>query len=108
MNQERRRFLKKLATVCAGGVARKLGVGVGAAVATGTVATVATAATASAAVAAGQVGSGVRQQVFEVIVRQAMAGAPWEAICQGPMQVNGITVEEVQREVARRSSVKHS
>lgn len=45
---------------------------------------------------------GVRAQVFEVIVRQAMAGAPWREICAGPMQVNNITAEEVEVEVARR------
>lgn len=47
-------------------------------------------------------GAGVRSQVFEVIVRQAMAGAPWQQICRGPMEVNKITVEEVEREVNRR------
>ena len=47
-------------------------------------------------------GSGVRQQVFEVIVRQAMAGAPWRQICLGPMQVNNITEREILEEVARR------
>lgn len=44
----------------------------------------------------------VRDQVFEVIVRQALAGAPWRLICAGPMKVNGITEEEIQREVDRR------
>jgi hypothetical protein len=47
-------------------------------------------------------GEGVRKQVFEVIVRQAMAGAPWKEICAGPMKVNNIAVAEVQAEVARR------
>lgn len=47
-------------------------------------------------------GSGVRPQVFEVIVRQAMAGAPWQEICSGPMQVNNISPAEVQQEVHRR------
>src|SRR5271156_1167693 len=42
--------------------------------------------------------TGVRAQVFEVIVRQAIAGAPWREICAGPMQVNNITAEEVQAE----------
>ena len=51
---------------------------------------------------AGSFGSGVRQQVFEVVVRQAMAGAAWQQICAGPMQVNNITPEEVQAEVDRR------
>ncbi len=45
----------------------------------------------------------MRQQVFEVIVRQAMAGSPWRDICAGPMQVQRITVEEVEAEIKRRS-----
>lgn len=45
---------------------------------------------------------GIRDQVFEVIVRQALAGAPWRLICAGPMQANGITEEEIQKEVDRR------
>lgn len=47
-------------------------------------------------------GSGVRAQVFEVIVRQAMAGAPWKEICAGPMEVNRIRAEEVEEEVRKR------
>jgi len=53
----------------------------------------------------GTYGSGVRQQVFEVIVRQAIAGAPWKEICAGPMQVNKISVHEVEEEIARRSGM---
>jgi hypothetical protein len=51
---------------------------------------------------AGRHGTGVRAQVFEVIVRQALAGAPWREMCAGPMQVNNITAEEVEAEVSRR------
>lgn len=40
--------------------------------------------------------------VFEVIVRQGMAGAPWQEICRGPMEVNKITDDEVSDEIARR------
>ncbi len=47
-------------------------------------------------------GPGVRAQVFEVIVRQAIAGAPWREICAGPMQVNNIDPGEVEYEVDRR------
>jgi hypothetical protein len=47
-------------------------------------------------------GSGVRNQVFEVVVRQAMAGAPWREICKGPMSINNISIEEVEAEVRRR------
>ncbi len=48
--------------------------------------------------------SGVRGQVFEVVVRQALAGAPWREICAGPMQVNNITPEDVEAEVQRRKA----
>ncbi|MFN8554880.1 MAG: hypothetical protein U0103_25695 [Candidatus Obscuribacterales bacterium] len=54
---------------------------------------------------AGSYGSGVRAQVFEVIVRQALAGAPWREICAGPMQVNNISPEEVETEVKRRQAL---
>jgi hypothetical protein len=47
-------------------------------------------------------GSGIRAQILEVIVRQALAGAPWKAICAGPMKVNSITEDEVEAEVDRR------
>lgn len=47
-------------------------------------------------------GEGVRAQVFEVIVRQAIAGAPWQEICKGPMQINNISAKEVEAEVKRR------
>jgi len=48
--------------------------------------------------------TGVRQQVFEVIVRQAMAGAPWQDICRGPLEVNEISEEEILVELERRKS----
>lgn len=48
-------------------------------------------------------GTAVRQQVFEVIVRQAIAGAPWRLICKGPMMINKITEAEIEAEVARRN-----
>ncbi len=53
----------------------------------------------------GSYGSGVRAQVFEVIVRQALAGAPWREICAGPMSVNNISPEEVEGEVKRREAL---
>jgi hypothetical protein len=46
--------------------------------------------------------SPVRQQVFEIIVRQAMAGNPWRIICAAAMEFNGITADEVEAEVNRR------
>lgn len=53
----------------------------------------------------GSYGTGVRAQVFEVIVRQALAGAPWREICAGPMQVNNISPDEVEEEVKRRQAL---
>jgi hypothetical protein len=53
----------------------------------------------------GSYGTGVRAQVFEVIVRQALAGAPWREICANPMQVNNISADEVEAEVRRRQAL---
>lgn len=50
-------------------------------------------------------GEGVRAQVFEVIVRQGMAGAAWRTICAGPMSVNNITADEVEAEIRRRQNL---
>lgn len=44
----------------------------------------------------------VRSQILEVIVRQALAGAPWREICAGPMLVNNITPQEVEAEIKKR------
>jgi predicted amidophosphoribosyltransferase len=57
--------------------------------------------------ASGPYGSGVRQQVFEVIVRQAVAGAPWKEVCAQPMAINNISVEEIEEEVERRRGYLH-
>jgi hypothetical protein len=110
MNQGRRKFLQQMGAVCAGGVARTLGVGCTAAVTTNVVASVpgAIAVGFAAAPLAGAYGSGVRAQVLEVVVRQALAGAPWKEICKGPLAVNNITEAEVEAEVERRSSISHS
>lgn len=103
MNPDRRKFLQQLAAVCAGGVARTLGIGcTSAVVAHAGAATVATSA-AAATTAVGLYGGSIRSQVFEVIVRQGMAGAPWREICQGPMQVNNISEAEIQAEINRRT-----
>lgn len=51
---------------------------------------------------ASKYGDGVRSQVFEVIVRQGLAGAPWRMICSGPMQVNNISPDDVEAEIKRR------
>lgn len=50
----------------------------------------------------GSYGSSVRQQVLEVIVRQAIAGAPWREICRGPMRVNNISEAEIVAEARAR------
>jgi hypothetical protein len=47
-------------------------------------------------------GTAVRAQVFEVIVKQAIAGAPWREICAGPMHANDINPEEIEEELSRR------
>ena len=108
MDKERRKFLQQLAALCGAGVARTLGVGLGAGtVAVAATATATTAAVASAATAFSPYGAGVRQQVFEVIVRQAMAGAPWQEICKGPMAVNSITEDQIKAEVIKRRLVGH-
>ena len=61
--------------------------------------------TASFVSAAGSYGSGVRAQVFEVVVRQALAGAHWREICAVPMQINNILPDEVEAEVKRRQAL---
>ncbi len=55
--------------------------------------------------AVGSYGSGVRAQVFEVIVRQALAGTQWREICAVPMQSNNISPDEVEAEVKRRQAL---
>jgi len=50
----------------------------------------------------GVYGASIKQQVFEVIVRQAMAGAPWKEICKGPMIANGIDPKEIEEELSHR------
>jgi hypothetical protein len=123
MHHERRKFLQQLAAACTAGVARKLGLGAAfvsasaiQAKASGTAAAaVAVGATASAASATSAASAAVppivlsaaairavRPQVFEVIVRQAIAGAPWRDICAGPMKVNNIDPAEVEQEINRR------
>lgn len=46
--------------------------------------------------------SDLRGQVLEIIVKQAIMGAPWKTICAGPMQIHKITPEEVEKEVELR------
>ena len=46
---------------------------------------------------------GIRAQVFEVIVRQAIAGAPWRELCTAAMQQNQITPEQIEEEINRRT-----
>lgn len=100
MDVERRKFLLAGLAAAAGAttagasaIARTLAPGV----AKGKAAT-----TAVVGTAAGAYGIGARKQVFEVIVRQALAGAPWKGICKGPMVVNQITEQEIEAEVELR------
>ncbi len=51
----------------------------------------------------GRYGDGVRQQVFEVIVRQALAGAPWREICAVPLEANNISEAEIEAEIVKRT-----
>jgi hypothetical protein len=61
--------------------------------------------TPAPALDSGRYGSGVRGQVFEVIVGRALAGALWRQICAGIMRANNITPEEVEAEVTRRRAL---
>lgn len=53
---------------------------------------------------AGSYGSGVRAQILELAVRQALSGGAWRETCASVMQANNIGVEEVEAEVRRRTS----
>lgn len=33
-----------------------------------------------------------RKQIFDIIVKQSIAGAPWKEICARPMQVHNISL----------------
>jgi len=57
---------------------------------------------------AGAYGAGVRRQVFEVVVRQALVGAPWQQICRGQMLANAISEDEIEQEVNRRKRPEES
>jgi tetratricopeptide (TPR) repeat protein len=50
----------------------------------------------------------LRQAVMEIVVKQAVAGAPWKELCRGPMEINGITEAEIEAEVSRRKSPAQS
>jgi phosphoribosylaminoimidazole-succinocarboxamide synthase len=46
--------------------------------------------------------NGIRAQIVEVVVRQAIAGARWREICAAAMQANQITPEQIEEEMSRR------
>lgn len=52
----------------------------------------------------GVYGASIKQQVFEVIVRQAMAGAPWRDICNAAMIANGIDPKDIEEELRHRQT----
>ncbi len=52
---------------------------------------------------AGSYGSGVRAQILELAVRQALSGGSGRETCASVMRSNNITAEEVEAEVRRRS-----
>lgn len=98
MSIKRRNFLKNFCLTYVGSFARSLCIGA---------VTAAPVVAAATAVARNPYGEGVKQQVFEVIVRQAMAGAPWKQICKGPMEVNGISEQDIELELSRRKRKVH-
>lgn len=51
----------------------------------------------------GRYGDYVRLLVFETVVLQALAGAPWQEICALPMKVNNISPEAVEAALSQRS-----
>lgn len=51
----------------------------------------------------GRYGDYVRLLVFETVVLQALAGAPWQEICALPMKVNNISQEAVEAALSQRS-----
>lgn len=100
MSIKRRSLLKNFFLACVGACARNLGI-------VAVTATPVVAAATAVTGANGKYGKGVRQQVFEVIVRQAMAGAPWKQICKGPMEINNISEQEIELELSRRKLKHH-
>jgi hypothetical protein len=52
---------------------------------------------------AGSYGSGVRAQILELAVRQALSGGAWRQTCAAVMQANNISPDEVEAEASRRS-----
>src|SRR5262249_48907365 len=48
----------------------------------------------------------VKNMVLEVIVKQALAGAPWKDTCVGPMSIHKISVKEVEAELNKRRGAK--
>ncbi len=50
----------------------------------------------------------LRQAVFDIVVKQAVAGAPWKDLCRGPMEINGISIAEIEAEVSRRRALAQS
>lgn len=47
-------------------------------------------------------GTGIRKQVFELIVQQATTGAEWKESFTNQMRLNNIMPREIEQEVARR------
>ena len=48
-------------------------------------------------------GAGIRKQVFELVVQQALTGASWREVCATHMRINLISPQEVEQEVQRRT-----
>lgn len=98
MTLERRKFLQQFSAACGAGLARIMGFSIG----TGLMSSMsASKAGAAEALALGTAHQTVRAQVLTVVARQAINGAPWKEICAGPMQINDISVAEVEAEIMR-------
>jgi hypothetical protein len=104
VNSDRRTFLQQFASICGSGIARTLGAGTLAATAGSAAAKTYPAKHIHIPIE----GTGVRAQVFEVIVRQALSGAPWREICAGPMEVNNICPQQVEAAVRLRRAETHT
>lgn len=48
---------------------------------------------------------GERDRIFELVVSQAMKGAPWQSLYMGALTSNKIRPEEIEAEIRRRKGL---
>lgn len=48
---------------------------------------------------------GERDRIFELVVNQAMKGAPWQSLYTGALTSNKIRPEEIEAEIRRRKGL---